>query len=236
MDNSPNDRLFISGIHNYCDRWCERCDFTNRCRVFAIKPDAPHDDCDMGSIVRDISGMLAQTKRMLVEKCEELGIDPFSVSPEENAGIHQREKAFVDCDELSQLGDCYSRAAKEVLEDLSVLDRDQYEPPLAILGWYLFFIPVHIKCSLHALLDEDGFENRSQYADSTSHANGTVKITLIAIDRSLTSWKQLAELSCPKEVERLIELLESIRAKLERRFPLARDFIRPGFDEVETVM
>ena len=25
----------IVGIFNYCDRWCERCAFTSRCRVFA---------------------------------------------------------------------------------------------------------------------------------------------------------------------------------------------------------
>src|SRR5687768_14273654 len=169
MDNSPNGQSFISGIHNYCDRWCERCDFTDRCRVFAMERDAPHDDGDMESVVQEISGMLAETKRMLVEKCEELGIDPFSMSPEETAEIRRREEAFVDCDELSQLGDRYWRSAKELLEYPSVFDRDQYEKPVAILDWYLFFIPVQIKCSLHALLDEDGFEDRSQYADPTSH-------------------------------------------------------------------
>ena len=26
---------FIVGIFNYCDRWCERCPFTSRCRLFA---------------------------------------------------------------------------------------------------------------------------------------------------------------------------------------------------------
>ena len=26
---------FILGIYNYCDRWCETCAFTSRCRVFA---------------------------------------------------------------------------------------------------------------------------------------------------------------------------------------------------------
>src|SRR5688572_15525227 len=26
---------FIVGIFNYCDRWCERCPLTNRCRLFA---------------------------------------------------------------------------------------------------------------------------------------------------------------------------------------------------------
>src|SRR5262245_29959549 len=26
---------FIVGIFNYCDRWCEACAFTSRCRLFA---------------------------------------------------------------------------------------------------------------------------------------------------------------------------------------------------------
>jgi hypothetical protein len=26
---------FIPGIYNYCDRWCERCIYTEKCRVFA---------------------------------------------------------------------------------------------------------------------------------------------------------------------------------------------------------
>lgn len=28
-------RRFIPGIYNYCDRWCERCPMTSRCRLFA---------------------------------------------------------------------------------------------------------------------------------------------------------------------------------------------------------
>jgi hypothetical protein len=30
--------------------------------------------------------------------------------------------------------------------------------------------------------------------------------------------------------------LEKIRANCEQKFPNARDFLRPGFDEIETVM
>jgi len=29
----PPERM-IPGIYNYCDRWCERCAFSRRCRVF----------------------------------------------------------------------------------------------------------------------------------------------------------------------------------------------------------
>src|SRR4051812_36295938 len=27
---------YIDGIFNYCDRWCERCPFTSRCRNFTM--------------------------------------------------------------------------------------------------------------------------------------------------------------------------------------------------------
>jgi hypothetical protein len=27
---------YIDGIFNYCDRWCERCEYSGRCRVFAM--------------------------------------------------------------------------------------------------------------------------------------------------------------------------------------------------------
>ena len=34
----------------------------------------------------------------------------------------------------------------------------------------------------------------------------------------------------------MIGLLEKMRVRLDERFPVARDFIRPGFDEIEMVM
>jgi len=38
MDDKKNSR-FIPGIYNYCDRWCERCAFTHRCRNFSMRED-----------------------------------------------------------------------------------------------------------------------------------------------------------------------------------------------------
>ncbi len=34
---------FISGIYNYCDRWCERCPFTSRCLLYATENEEPDD-------------------------------------------------------------------------------------------------------------------------------------------------------------------------------------------------
>jgi hypothetical protein len=95
---------------------------------------------------------------------------------------------------------------------------------------------VKVKCGLHGLLDHDGFEDPAQLTDSQSYANGTVKIALIAIERSLLAWNQLAEAGYTDRVAPMVDLLETIMKKLEERFPLSRDFIRPGFDEIDVVM
>ena len=34
LANNPD---LISGIYNYCDRWCERCPLTSRCLVYATE-------------------------------------------------------------------------------------------------------------------------------------------------------------------------------------------------------
>src|ERR1700679_1845997 len=35
LDKLAQDPKFISGVYNYCDRWCERCSFSDRCLVYA---------------------------------------------------------------------------------------------------------------------------------------------------------------------------------------------------------
>ncbi len=38
------DPRFISGIYNYCDRWCERCNFTSRCLTYEQLPESSKSD------------------------------------------------------------------------------------------------------------------------------------------------------------------------------------------------
>lgn len=35
----PDEEGFTTGISNFCDRWCERCPDTRRCRSFAMGKD-----------------------------------------------------------------------------------------------------------------------------------------------------------------------------------------------------
>ena len=244
MRNSPNDDDFISGIYNYCDRWCERCEFTSRCRVYADERESEEDDdpSDMDAVVAKLKTVFAEAKEMLLEKAEELGIDPYAMSDEEFAEIRARQKQFVDSDELARLAEKYWRSAREILEmnaawlaELETEDNIAADV-MAVISWYLFFISVKINRGLQGLLDDDGFEDPNQIKDPQSDSNGAIKICIIAIERSILAWTYLADADRYGKIPPLIELLEKIKGLLEVRFPLARDFIRPGFDEVMRVM
>jgi hypothetical protein len=59
-------------------------------------------------------------------------------------------------------------------------------------------------------------------------------VALIGIDRSIAAWR-LAQLSLPERAASIVPLilqLERLRQRIEASFPAARDFVRPGFDEI----
>src|SRR2546423_12378923 len=44
LNQLARDPRFIPGIYNYCDRWCERCPFSNRCLNFAMEKEKDDGD------------------------------------------------------------------------------------------------------------------------------------------------------------------------------------------------
>jgi len=63
--------------------------------------------------------------------------------------------------------------------------------------------------------------------------NGSAKVALIGIDRSIGAWAKFMEI-IPERADatvNLIKLLKKILSITEKTFPQARSFIRPGFDE-----
>src|SRR5712692_8983535 len=89
------DPRFISGIYNYCDRWCERCPLSDRCLTYAMeKADDVGDPA-----ARDISnkkfwdklhGVFQQTFEMVRETAKERGIDLNDPKVRAEAIEHER--------------------------------------------------------------------------------------------------------------------------------------------------
>ena len=60
---------FIVGVHNYCDRWCERCELNNRCRIYVNEKENP---LDSDNFLEELSETFADIKDMLKESIEHL--------------------------------------------------------------------------------------------------------------------------------------------------------------------
>src|SRR5262245_54703141 len=81
--DTPDDH-FIKGVFNYCHRWCERCPFTARCRVYAdVERDQqtyPND-----TWIDRIQRSQLRAVELLKQWCAREGIDFDRVSGEADA-------------------------------------------------------------------------------------------------------------------------------------------------------
>lgn len=235
---------YISGIHNYCDRWCERCTLTARCRVAEAESETTDEERDINNDAfwRRIAANFAEASMMLKEMAEERDIDLKAINREEFAEHRAREKQIIRNEDLTKLAEKYWKETHKTLDAkddwliFSPLDEEAQAETLSIIYWYQFFISAKIQRGFHGILDFDGNIDEEELNDSQSDSNGSIKIALIAIDRSIMAWTSLMTNEISAQIVPHISLLKSIRQKTEQKFPLTRDFIRPGFDEVETVM
>ena len=65
--------------------------------------------------------------------------------------------------------------------------------------------------------------------------DGSAKIALIAVERSMHAWSSLFEILPEKEDDflEILAMLEKIKTMTIQEFPNAQAFVRPGFDEAE---
>jgi hypothetical protein len=129
-------------------------------------------------------------------------------------------------------------------EDFNVSDA------IEVIRWYQFFIAAKLFRALIGLDDEveddesianlafddadDGDDEEELIGGAGDDSDGSAKIALIAIDRSVSAWR-IMQNSLPEKTDSIVPLLielERMRLIAEQVFPGARDFIRPGFDEV----
>lgn len=233
------ENSFIPGIFNYCDRWCERCPLAARCRIYAMEqeytPDAREDGAQE-AFERNLQNIFTETKEMLREAAAERGIDIDTLDLEEAGKIIECKRRAVEQQDSMKLAEKYTRQARFFLQtqDLSdeTIEQTKLEM-LQIIGRYHFFIAAKINRALYAEAD---YEEDADFNAFRNDGDGSIKIALIAIDRSIVAWSILLNEETQREVKPLIQLLETLRRLCEEKFPNARDFLRPGFDEIEIVM
>ncbi|HEV2833926.1 MAG TPA: hypothetical protein VGW58_01340 [Pyrinomonadaceae bacterium] len=238
----------ISGIYNYCDRWCERCPLTSRCLVYATEQvdhrESPksNDVCNE-AFWHKLSSILHETQQMIAGWAKEAGIDLTQVPDEEEVKTRKRRRQIADHHPLARAGKKYANAASDWLRQFDQTnearkphatdrDREQLEDAREVIQWYQYQIAVKIMRALSCR--SDGWEDEPEMAEFPKDSDGSAKVALIGIDRSIAAWR-LVQLSLPDGADSIVPLilqLERLRKRVERSFPEARDFVRPGFDEV----
>ncbi len=251
-----NDSRYIEGVSNYCDRWCERCPLTSRCLNYAIAAEtfdtpAEHDyrNAEFWSNLKD---MFEVTLEMLIDWAEKHGINLDDIDMESAAEEERQRREHAHNHDLSRAAEAYGELVetwftrgkglfKQREEALNTLTRlgvggdepleeaDQINDAAEVVQWYLH--QIHIKI-MRALSQQ--FENPNDAGDLQSDANGSVKVALIGMDRSIAAWGTLREQfseSADDILDILIDL-DRLRRRTEHTFPHARTFVRPGFDNI----
>jgi hypothetical protein len=247
LANNPD---LISGIYNYCDRWCERCPLTSRCLVYAAEQE-DDDSPDTHDIRNDafwqrLGSIFQETREMIAEWAKEAGIDLTAPAEEDETRNHHRKRQLIDNHPLAQAGKKYANAASDwfrefdqtiEISDLRATESDcenseRLEDAREVIQWYQYQIAVKTIRALSGRKEE--LDGEAELAEFPKDSDGSAKVALIGIDRSIAAWR-LMQLSLPERAGSIVALilqLERLRRRLEKHFPEARDFVRPGFDEV----
>jgi hypothetical protein len=100
-----------------------------------------------------------------------------------------------------------------------------------VIRWYQHQIYVKLKRAYHSIQDE----KLEELDDFPKDSDGSTKVALIGIDRSISAWGEILKF-LPDQEEKILGIvahLERLRNRTEADFPDARAFVRPGFDEKE---
>ena len=227
----------IDFISAYCDGWCERCGFTDRCSAYAVKAAIAMCDGDYSAAVELAVGAppasddahsparlandrladyqpteseLAETQREMEDREERIDESPLTTDSRMVSTLSQACLQRL-CEALEAHDD---RAVREAFE---------------IASWDCLLIQVKLHRALTAR-DESHSGWMSEDDEIQNDWNGSAKVALLSIDRSIPAWDNIAAAMVDTDAAAIAERLRILREYVERQFPDARKFVRPGFD------
>jgi hypothetical protein len=230
-------RNYIDFISAYCDSWCERCAFTERCSHFAVKSALAMCDSDFNAAIELAIGPArvpgAKPQKPLEERmADALGDyeEPTQKELDEIGREMDQRDARTRRHPLAESSKDYSVAAHRWLDAArhpAIAGTDA----LAVVQWDVFLI--HVK-TVRALNGRDEYPRGAPFERSAvqSDWNGSAKVALISIERSERAWREIAAMLHDEAATVLADSLATLRSAMRAEFPRAMEFRRPGFDTV----
>lgn len=243
---------FISGIYNFCDRWCEKCELSHRCKLFADEQEDLKEIKNTDDFIGIISKSFQKTIELLQDFATQRGIDLGEMLREEDA-VYEKITSFKLIKKQPEVDASirYSKKIEQFLKKNNYFENEKtfflkqiemaieidknektlkiLEEALQIINWYQFQISVKLTSAFRYFPHDPAFEDEVQ---NMHHASA--KITLIGIENSMKAWHSILEIvDTSKEdfiLNFLIQLVQ-LKRNIYKKFPLIDKFKRPGFDE-----
>jgi hypothetical protein len=229
---------FISGVHNYCDRWCERCPFASRCRAYAMEMSIRIDGLD-GELTQAAEGLSA-------DSVEEWSQEDFLAEAEEEVTDAEIEQELLAHDVAHALAEVHpltigaDRLAKLAGPLIAAVDArvtaggreaEAFRDSLEALARYKYFVAAKVRRALagreHApILDDDG-------CPFPSDADGSAKVASLACAAARDAARRLAALDpgLAGLAAPFVGTADGVLDLIDEAFPGHRAFRRPGFDD-----
>ncbi len=232
MNNT--DRIdFISA---YCDSWCERCAYTSRCSLFAVQAAvAMCGDQQEGlelavGVPRSVEETREPDRGWAGFQDVEMTAQEERVLVRDQKACHTRVTAtpiMKSADAIPRVSHRWFRARGEGVRAAA---DDLLREALEIAAWDATFVPAKL---YRALVGRDNHEQGEDFDDDPvqNDWNGSAKVALICLERSEAAWQMIAQATGDVEAAALAERMAGLREQVEKAFPHARSFIRPGFDQ-----
>ncbi len=245
------DPKYIPGIYNYCDRWCERCQFTSRCLNHSIEED---QNCKLEEIDEanerfwySIKDSFELAFSLIEDLAKEEGVDLESIEIDEDDEIDNK------VDILTHISMNYANMVDEWFENnQNIIENELLKPKkqshlqlihphttqipislkevIEVISYYKYAITVKLSRAIKSRDNEANMRLEEMSKDS----DGSAKIALIEIERSMSAWSELLKYfdTEKKDILKIICHLKQILEMAEKEFPQARSFIRPGLDQI----
>ncbi len=239
--------MYISSIYNYCDRWCERCEYTGQCELYSMEVErkeqgrSPSQN-DMSDFTKEIHKSFTDTIKMIEEYAKKFNLDISSVQniPEteqintplrflaakyfQDAAVYLKKlreeikSANIETTVLSSIIPVNS-GRSELLEILECFETIQ---------WYHTIIPVKIERANSSAVKSNS--QRDEIAEYTQcDMNGSAYVAYKSVLKSMMAlgkvhgWTQVLR----EETLNLIIDAGRIKTLIEKEFPGALTFIWP---------
>lgn len=215
---------FIVGVFHYCDRWCEQCPLTSRCRMFSSLAEIDLEDRGESRLTRERRRLAVQLVEYQTE-AEELR--ESAPTPGECVGhLPELEPTSGVDPEVEATGD----GLRKKLRQLSMSFNPAVRNAVESIRYYSLFVPTKMMRAL-AQVARDGPGQRQ------SDANGSAKVAILALERMEGAWQVLIDTHhvSAKVAGPFLAEIAHMQRNLNRALPNAREFVRPGFDELEEV-